>query len=69
MDQGADFVADLELGDPAGHGFLAVGHGDDLLPLQCQQEELLAFRFRLAGALGCPPVQLVLNVPQQVGLE
>ena len=51
MEQRPDLVADRELCDPTGHGFLAVRHGHNLFTLQCEEKELLAFRFGLARAL------------------
>jgi hypothetical protein len=69
MEQRPDLIADRELRDPAGHRFLTVGHSHDLLPLQGQEKELLAFGGRVARALRRPAVQLILHVQQQICLE
>jgi hypothetical protein len=42
MDQRADLVTDIELRDPTGYRLLPVGHGHNLLALQCEEEEFLA---------------------------
>jgi hypothetical protein len=69
MEQRPDLLSHRELCDPAGHRFLSVCHGHDLLPLQGEEKELLAFSGRVARALGRPAVQLSLDVPQQIRLE
>ena len=69
MDQGTHLVTDVERGNPPGHRLLAVCHGHDLLPLQCEQQELLALECRLTGELDGPPVQLTLDVAQQLPFQ
>jgi hypothetical protein len=62
MDESPYPVADIECGYTTGHRLFSVRHGHDLLPLQRQQEELLAFRLRLTSELVGPSVKLALNV-------
>jgi hypothetical protein len=69
MEQGTHVVTDIKLDDPPSDRFLAVCHGHNLLTLQREEKELLALDFRAAHTVSSPPVQLVLNVLQQISLE
>jgi hypothetical protein len=69
VNQGADLWDDAEIGDPPRHRFLAIGHGHDLLALQREQEEPLAFPDGVAGTFTGPSVQLGLDVPEERALE
>ena len=68
-DAGAGVVVDVERRHPSGHRLFPVGHGDDLLALQGQEEQAPALEGGPAGVLGAPSVQPPLHLVQERGLE
>ncbi len=62
MNESPYLFVDIECGYTTGHRFFTVCHGHNLLALQRQQEELLAFSFRLTGEFIGPSVKLGLHV-------
>jgi hypothetical protein len=68
-DQCPRIVAHVQLGNPPGHCLLPVGDRDDLLPLQCEEQQPRALRLWAAGKLPAPPVELQSHVFQKYRLE
>ena len=54
-DQGASVVPDVKCGYPAANSLFAVGHGDDLLPLERQPDKASTLDLGAANELRAPP--------------
>ena len=62
-------LVDGQVGEALRHEVLAVGDGDDLLSLECEQPELLALDVGLVGVLDLPAREELADVVEQHGLE
>lgn len=68
-DERPDLGGEVQRVDPADHGLLAIRNCGDLLALQGQEQELLAFSLRVVGVLGPPPREDAADLVEQCGLE
>jgi hypothetical protein len=56
-DKVASILTDVQRGNPASHGLLAVSHCHNLLALKSQQQEAMAFQLGPVSVFGTPPLE------------